>query len=175
MEIYLAVSRTDGSVAHVAFQTEGRFPSRPLGGWTKQEGQFVWSREATEENIEFELARVNANWSRLGDPTMIGWRRINDEEHRMFERDRAYRDALTDNNGKLEHDMPKARELHKARLRHRNGDLFMSMDREWVDANAKGDKAGAAEVESRRKALRDSVDDPRIDQATSIDELKQIV
>lgn len=175
MEIYLAVSRSDGSVAHVAFQTEGRFPSRPLGGWEKAPDKFVWTREASDGNIEFELARVNANWSRMGDPVMVGWRRLSDEEHRVFETDRVYRDALTDVDGKLQHDMPKARALHKAYLRHQNGDRFMTLDREWVDKSARGDAAGAAAIEARRQALRDFVDDPRIEEAATVEELKRVV
>ena len=174
-EIYLAVSRSDGSVAHVAFQTEGRFPSRPLGGWEKAPDAFAWTRQPSDENIEFELARVSANWSRLGDPVMIGWRRISDEEHRLFETDRVYRDALTDVDGKLQHDMPKARALHQAYLRHQNGDKFMTLDREWLDKNARGDANGAAEVEAKRQALRDFVNDPRIEAAKTIDELKRVV
>lgn len=173
-EIYLAVARTDGSVAHVSFQTDGRFPSQPLGGWRKSTQDFVWTRDQSDENIEYELARVNANWSRLGDPTMIGWKRLSAEEHAMFNADREYRDAMTLKAGKIEHDMPKARELHKARIRHLNGDKFMTMDREWVDANARGDTAEAAAVELRRKALRDAVNDPRIDEAKTLEELKVV-
>lgn len=177
-EIYIVVSRSDGSVAHIAFQTRGRFPSQPKGGWERDpEGDkgFGWKREATDANIEYELARHSANWGRMGDPTLVGWRRLSLEEHEMFNKDRVYRNALKDDGGKIKHDMPKARELHKARLRHLNGDKFMSLDRQWVDASASGKKSEADAIEAKRKALRDFVNDPRIDAAQTIEELKLIV
>lgn len=174
-EIYILVSRTDGSVAHVAFQTEGRFPSRPLGGWTKAEGDQLWRRVPTDANIEFELSRVSRTWARLGDPTLVSWRQISPAEHAMFNQNRQHRDALEDVNGKLQHNMVKARELHRALIRHVNGSQFLTLDREWVSAFARNDLLAAAAVEAKRQAMRNVVNDPRIEAAKNIEELLVVV
>lgn len=51
----------------------------------------------------------------------------------------------------------------------------MTLDREWVDAAASGDKQKADEVEVRRKTLRDFVHSPLIETARNIEELKQVL
>jgi len=173
-EIYICVSRTDGSVAHVAFQTDGRFPSQPKGGWRKDGEGFVWRRDATDANIEFELARITANWSRQGDPTMTGWRRLSAQEHEIFNQHRHLRDALEDVAGKIQHNMPKAREAHRQHLRHYNGDKLLGLDREWVNASVAKNQSGVRAVEQKRKALADTVVDPRIDAAQTVEELLQV-
>jgi hypothetical protein len=195
-EVYIAVTRTDGSVAHYAFQCKGRFFKQPLGGWEKADEtlwrklvRFVtrdpwttWLREPTEANILYDLDRLNRSWANRVDETgksdpdalMVRWRMLTQAEHEAFERDRTYRDAMVDD-GALSHDMVKARALHRAHLRHLNGDRFMTMDREWLDAAASGDTAKAAEVEAKRRYYREFVNDPRIDAAQTLAELKTVL
>jgi len=172
-EVYIGISRTDGSVAHYAFQTEMRSSVAPKGPWRLADNE-RWARESSDENIEFDVARLALYWGRMGDPLPVGWRRLSLAEHEQFNQDRDYRDALEDVGGKIQHNMPKARDLHRACLRHKNGDKFMQLDREWVNCSAVGDKQGADAVEAKRKALRDFVTDPRIDNATNLDELKRV-
>lgn len=179
-EVYIGISRDDGSVVHYAFQTFMRCPVNPGGPWRRVDGG--WERDASDANIEFDVMRLTRYWAsrkdEAGNPdpdaAMVGWRRLTQAEHDMFEQDRHYRDALEDTGGKIQHNMTKAAELHRARIRHDNGDKFLTMDREWVDAMARGDKLAADAVEAQRKAMRDSVNDPRINAARSIDDLKAI-
>lgn len=174
-EVYVVAQRSDGSVAHIAFQTTMRAPGRPVGPWSLNETTGVWEREASDENIEFELARHSRQWSRLDGLTLVDWRRLSQSEHELFETDRTYRDAIELVGGTLQHNIVKARDLHRAALRHSNGDKFMLLDRQWVDASASGDVREAEAVEAKRKSLRDFVLDPRIDMAVNLDELKRIV
>lgn len=179
-EIYIAVSRTDGSVVHVAFQTFMRCPVSPGGPWRPVANG--WERDSSDANIEFELARFNRMWANAKDetglpapdPTMISWRRLSQAEHEMFNQNRHLRGALEDVGGKIQHNMPKARELHREHLRHYNGDKLIGLDREWVNASVEKNKAKIDAVEAKRKELADSVVDPRIDAAQTVEELLQV-
>lgn len=161
-ELYILVKFSDDSVAHVALQTE----IRAAGGILTP----IW----TDAKIATEIGRYASVWIRDGK-VVASWRPLSPAEHEQFNQDRPYRDAMEDVGGVLKHNMPKARLLHQAILRHRNGDRFMTLDREWVDAAASGDKQKADAIEVTRKMLRDSVNDPRIATANTVEELKQIV
>jgi hypothetical protein len=171
-EVYIGVSRSDGSVVHVAFQTVMRAPTRPdTGGWQGPDQLGRYFREASDSNIAADLARFNEQWAQLGDPTMTGWRKLSDPEHEMFNQNRAHRNALEDVGGKIQHNMPKARELHREYLRHYNGDKLIGLDRDWVNASVAKDNAKIKATEDKRKALADTVVDPRIEAAKTIEEL----
>jgi hypothetical protein len=177
-EIYLCASWSDGSVSHEAMQLDGRFPSQPKeSGWrfageVKDGG--AWVRSANDQNCQEYLNRVAARRLDLDGLTLVGWRRLSDSEHRAFSQDRTYREALEDVGGKLQHNMAKAKELHRAYLRHVNGDKLMLLDRQWVDAMAANKRPEADAIEAKRKAMRDRVNDPAIDAAKSIEELKAV-
>lgn len=174
-EVYVLAVRSDGSVAHVAFQTTMRYPTQPSSGGWVADGQGSWRRDPTDANILHDLKRLEEYWRQTDGLTISSWRRLTQQEHEMFERDRNYRDALELTNSELKHNMPKARELHRALLRHVAGDKLMTLDRQWVDASASGDVLVAREIQRQRKALRDASDDPRIEAAQMLDELKRVV
>lgn len=161
-EIYFIAKFVDNSVAHIALQTEIRTNGRTI---TTQ-----WS----DAEVFAEVERYAQHWAKEG-MVVASWRRISQDEHLLFEKDREYRDAMEETPNGIGHNMPKARLLHQAKLRHWNGDRFMTLDREWVDAFASGDKQKADGVEAKRKMLRDFVNDPRIATAQTIEELKQIL
>ena len=173
-ELYVVVSLSDGSVVHLAYQTEMGAPIHPGGPWRGPNDQGVFTREATDANIEHEVARASRHWQQDGKQT-VSWRRLSAAEHTLFEQDRDYRNALEDVGGKIQHNMPKARELHRAVLRHWNGDRLLTLDREWVDAMAGGKKTEADVVSAKRQSLKDFVNDPRIDTALTLAELKALI
>lgn len=173
-EVYICVALSDGSVVHIAYQTEMRAPKYPGGPWVGPNALGVFTRDSSDANIEYEVSRAARHWRQDGKET-VSWRRLSDAEHQVFNQDRDYRNALEDVGGKLQHNMVKARELHKAVLRHWNGDKLLMLDREWVDASADGKKADADAVQAKRQALRDFVNDPRIDAAQTLAELKALV
>lgn len=173
-EFYVVARWSDGSVSRESIQLLMRCAGTPVEvGWFKTPQG--WRRVATVAVVEGYLARVAQRRQELDGLTLLGWRALSPSENEMFNRDREYRNAMEDVGGRIQHNMVKARECHRERLRHINGDRFMGLDREWVNASAAGDSVAADAVEAQRKALRDLVDDPRIDAAQSLDELKLIV
>jgi hypothetical protein len=173
-EFYVVARWSDGSVTHEAIQLDMRAHTAPMeNGWELGKDG-VFHRQPTIMVIEGYLARQAKRRAAEG-LTLVGWRQLTLAEHHEFERDRTYRNAMEDVGGKLRHNMNKARELHRDHLRHLNGERFLTLDREWLDASASGDKRAADAAEAKRKARRDLVNDPRIDAAQTIEELKQIV
>lgn len=188
-EVYVGVTRTDGSVEHLAVQLVGRFPAAPNAFWQPLDdnlwgrlklfvigltGRPKWAtfgREPTDQAINYEVMRRDAYWTVMGDPGLVSWRRLSMLEHEMFNQNRGHRNALEDVGGKIQHNMPKARELHREMLRHYNGDKLLGLDREWVNASIAKDNAKVKATEDKRKALADTVSDPRIEAAQTITEL----
>lgn len=175
MEHYLVVVWSDGSISHEAMQLEMRanVPPKEVGFVRGFNG--TWRRLPTNEAIESHLARVAQRRLELDNVTLVGWRTLTLEEHLMFGQNREYRAAMEVVGGTIQYNMAKARECHRERLRHINGDRFLRLDRQWVNAFASGDRAAADSVEAVRKELRDLVNDPRIDAAQTLEELKLVV
>ena len=175
MEIYLVARWSDGSVSHEAMQLDGRFPAQPTENGWRFVSDGTWVRASNDANCAEYLVRVAQRRLDLDGVTLLGWRRITQQEHELFERDREYRNALEDVDGQCQHNMVKARELHRTCLRHQNGAKLLLLDREWVDCAAKGDTGGASAVEAKRQALRDALTDPQIEACTNVIELKQLL
>lgn len=85
--------------------------------------------------------------------------------------DRSFRNAWKQNGRLVEHDMTKAREIHRNRIREarapRLAELDVAMQRELEKA-----KPNTAAVTAQKQALRDAPAAPSVDSATTIDELK---
>jgi len=87
-------------------------------------------------------------------------------------KDRTFRDAWVHRGGKIDVDMPKAREIHRHRIRKARAKLLRKLDQEQLIAMAKDDRAALQKIESSKQALRDAPAHPSIDGAQSPDELK---
>jgi hypothetical protein len=173
-EVYLVLERSDGSVVHLAVQTRFRAPSRPTGpGWT-QDSAGYWNREITAESLAHEVRREERRWIALDGLTLVSWRSLSIDEHEQFNQHRHHRDAMELVGGVVQHNMPKARELHRHLLRHQRAEKLLILDGAYNGAVAKGDTAKADEIEAKRQALRDLTSDPRIEAAKDISELVQI-
>lgn len=171
-EIYVAIERSDGTVAHMAFQTECRAPSRPQGQWMPA-ANGAWAILPTDENIAFEVSRVAKMWEADG-VSVVSWKRLTNAEHEQFNEFRQHRDALELVSGKIQHNMAKARELHRDLLRHQRAEKLLVLDAAHTGATALGDKGRADNIEAMRVELRDLTSDPRIDAATTVGELAQV-
>jgi hypothetical protein len=122
--------------------------------------------------IEAEVRRFEVEqWQRLDGLTVLRWRRIDADEHAMFNQHRHHRDAIEMQGDTIAHNMPKARELHRHLLRHQRAEKLLVLDGAYNGAVANGDTVRAAAIEAKRGELRDLTKDPRIDAATTIDEL----
>lgn len=163
METYVVSKMQDGHLVHVTLQHKVRTATGIR--------HFAW----TDAEIQRELARHYGSWARNGW-VMLSWRRLTDAEHKLFEKDdpnerRWYRNALIEKNGVIEHDMTKARELHRARLRHYRTNLFTKLDGEWMKASGQGNTTEAQSIEAKRQVLRDWPQDQMIEQCTSVADL----
>lgn len=79
--------------------------------------------------------------------------------------DRTFRDGWKEGAGKVEHDMVKCREIHRGRMRIARAPKLAALDVEQLRGR---------NVEAEKQALRDVTADPRIDSATTPEELKAV-
>lgn len=98
-------------------------------------------REPTSENI-------NAEIKKSGTPC-VSWRIIDPSE---IPNDRAFRDAWKDT-GKMEVDMPRARDIHMARIRKARDAKLAATDIEMTRALEAG--LDIKQLSAKRQALRD--------------------
>lgn len=201
--VRVAVGRDDGSLAILQFFTFARGSSLPdgakwIGSHTDEElaalihvaaGEVSraraakildgwWYRLPTDDNILSEVLRAFA----VG-PQPTTMRVISEAD---VPADRTYRDALKDTGTALVHDVPKAREIQLARVRHRRVPKLEELDRAMMRAagrklvaEAAGDKkladdhtAYMLEVEAQRQELRDLPVTLKVEEAQTIDEIK---
>lgn len=85
--------------------------------------------------------------------------------------DRSFRDAWEDKD-KITVNMPKAREVHKQKLRAIRAPLLVAADVEFMRAVETGDKVAQAAATTKKQALRDATDFADIASAATPDELK---
>jgi len=169
-QIYVSITRDDGSTAIMGFITVGRGSYLPQGPdpavWIDQANGW-WSRPASDANIFAEISRTFSG----PVPQPTNWRKINEQD---IPKDRTFRNALTDDGTKLHHPMEKCHPLHVEKLRRLRQPLLDQLDRDWQKANAKNDKTEVDKIETERQRLRDITKDPRIETATTPEELKLI-
>jgi hypothetical protein len=158
--IVVAVRRSDGGVSMMALLTVGRGNILPSGATWLEDGW--WARPPTDAVINDEVAKAV--------PDALGWRLVKPGE---VPEDRTYRNAWVDN-GKIEHDMPKAREVHRGLIRKQRSPALQALDAEWMRATGQGKSKDAAEIEAKRQKWRDAPADPRIDAAKTVEQLKAI-
>lgn len=163
----IALTMPDGSVAVMNFLLEGRAPELPEYAMrTQTPGAGIgWVRVASHAAIDAEIAKTF--WS---TPKPVSWRLIGAND---IPTDRAYRGAWVDNGTAVVHDMPKAREIYRDKVRRARLPLLDELDRQH--SRAVGQKLGQEEldtIEAARQRLRDAPADPRIDAAETVEDLK---
>jgi hypothetical protein len=88
--------------------------------------------------------------------------------------DRTFRDAWTHSNGVIGVDMPRARSVHRHRIRRARKKLFRDLDAAYARADEAGDVKAKTDIGSRRQALRDATAHPDIDAAQTPEQLKAV-
>lgn len=86
--------------------------------------------------------------------------------------DRTFRDAWTT---ELVVDMPKAREIHRERLRGLRAPLLKALDIEYQRADELRDDDKKREITAKKQALRDVTDDPAIAAAQTPEQLAAVM
>lgn len=88
--------------------------------------------------------------------------------------DRTYRDAWKRGVGpqKIDHDMVKAREIHRNHMRRARAPLMEALDVEVMRKVEAGQPVGP--LAAQKQALRDVTADPAIDNAQDVASLKQV-
>lgn len=87
--------------------------------------------------------------------------------------DRTFRDAWTLDGRGITHDMPKARDIQRERMRRARSPKLEALDVAYQRADEAGDAAEKRRVGARKQALRDVTTHPSIDAAKTPEELKQ--
>lgn len=88
--------------------------------------------------------------------------------------DRSFRNAWTRDGKTVAHDMEKCRNIHRERLRLARAPKLAALDVEYQRADEADDKAAKVSIAKQKQSLRDVTADPRIDAATTPEELKAV-
>jgi hypothetical protein len=146
-----------------------RDPAAPISimGWpTKRRDSPdgpLYDYPVTPEHMEARIRQERLD--------VVAWRVIAYED---IPKDRTYRGALKDDGMRLHHDMPMAREIHKAHLRVSRIQALMDLDVEYQRADEQNDKDEKARVVKLKQELRDLTAHPGIEAAQTVEELKQV-
>lgn len=92
----------------------------------------------------------------------------------VIPKDRAFRDAWTFNGKTIEHDMDKAREIQRGRLRAERAPKLAALDVEYQRADEAGDQKAKGAVAAQKQALRDAPAAAAISAAKTVEELKAL-
>lgn len=163
--VLVAIRCADDSVAIMAFVT-----TEYHGDGTPR-----WSRPANDAEVASEVDRASAAF----DPATLpikDWRFVAREE---LPSDRTFRNAWRDEEDlvegrRLKVHMPKAREIHRERIREARAPLLAQLDVEVQRADEDGDQEGRRRAIARKRELRNAPADPAIDAAQTPDELKAV-
>lgn len=90
----------------------------------------------------------------------------------VFPQDKEYRGAWEFDGKKVVHNLDKAKEIHKEKLRFMRNEKMSKLDVEYQRADEKGDQAEKKSIGSKKQKLRDITKNPEISAARSIEELK---
>lgn len=105
---------------------------------------------------------------------IISWREIEPREE-YFPGNLAFRDAWCDvtPEPKIDINIPKARDIHRDRLRAMRAEKFTALDIEMTRAFDNPSKQ--KDIEAKRQALRDVTQDPSIEKANTPEELMAVI
>lgn len=85
--------------------------------------------------------------------------------------DRVFRGAWSFADGKMATDMGRARDIFRGKLRADRQAALTTLDSDYLRADESGDADRKAEIARKKQALRDAPQDPRIEAASTPEEL----
>lgn len=104
-----------------------------------------------------------------------GWEPPTDRQFRNAWRGKFTVESVIHGQEPLIHvDMPHAREIQKEKIRRKRIARLSELDTEYMRADEEGDSQKKKEVALEKKRLRDLPNDPRIENAKTIEDLKKV-
>lgn len=157
----VAVSRVDGGLTIVRIvETEYHV-----------DGSIHKQYNITPEYIDAIIAKYN--WQ--GGEAAVSWELV-PNDYLTDDTDVTYRNAWVHKKGskKPDHDMSKAREIQRVYLRKARMAEFCRLDNDYRIADEAGNIAEKQRIGRERQAFRDVTEDPRIEAASTVEELKAL-
>lgn len=97
-----------------------------------------------------------------------------DVDARTLPTDRDFRAAWTLTGAACTIDLPKAREVHRAHLRRARAPKLAELDASYLREMERGPQGRPQDISARKQVLRDLPQDPQIDAATSVADLRAL-
>ena len=167
--VTVAVSRVDGGVTVLRVITTEYMPDP-----ADPTQRVIWKvYDPTPAYIGSLIAKYVNDGHWVGGYAPTGWRFV-PNDYLDETTDKTFRNAWKDTpgRGKPDVDMPKARELHREKLRNQRANILDALDADYMKADEANDQATKRAIATRKQALRDITIHPEIDAATTPDELK---
>ena len=174
----VAITQADGSLCIMWFVTRGRGDILPVGAkWEIEDDEARgrdgwWVRPCTHELVFQQIIRANRGPDDPENKKPMPERYEILAEDAEIPADRSYRNAWACVDGKIVIDMPRARELHRAKLREARAYRMAELDVQFMRALESG--GDTADIAAQKQTLRDVTADPAIDAAETIDQLKAV-
>ena len=131
------------------------------------DNDFDIKRQGTDEEIMDEISRSSSAWEPSRLP-IKSWEEILPETVS----DRTFRNAWKTNGETIDHDMVKARDIHRDHLRNERLNYFLPLDNAYRKAEEDGDIIKKEAVRKKKQILRDITIHPDIEKAKNVEELK---
>jgi hypothetical protein len=159
----VSITFDDGSVGIMHFILD---PNLEAGAQCEGYCPVKRQREATDAAIQAEVDK-----STFAPRVAVSWRRIEEQD---IPASRVFRNAWRDRDGRIEHCMSTCRKLHKDMMREHRAPLLSALDIEYQRADESGMQQEKKRVAHLKQMLRDITADPRIEAATTPEELLQV-
>jgi hypothetical protein len=159
----IAITFDDGTIGVMHFVMDPNLdPEAVCEGYCPIKRQ----REATDKAIQAEIDK-----STFSPLKAVSWRRIQPSD---IPADRTFRNAWRDRGHCIDHCMDTCKKIHKGRLRAQRAPLLAALDVEYQRADETQDTKAKKLCVQRKQALRDITADPRIESASTPEELLQV-
>jgi hypothetical protein len=125
--------------------------------------------DAAPNHLEEIIGAELAQWPPEDQAAVVSWRAVPDE---AIPTDRTFRNAWVDDGKAVQHDMPKARNIWRNKMRKARAPLLAGLDVEVMRALEQGKPT--TDIATRKQALRDVTADPAIEAAQTPEALKAV-
>ena len=158
----IVITCNDGSTALMQFVTV-----QPRARMADGQVDPGWTRTPTPQAIAEEIAksRIDAASWRYGTPDEV-------PTDRTFRA--AWKDGVVNGVGKLDVDMPRARDIWRDKMREARAPKLAALDTDYMRADEAGDSQTKKIIAAQKQILRDITDRPAIEAAQTPEELKAV-